>query len=244
MLNNKRKMVILGVIVAILIFCAQSIFAVKYEKKLTAVFNDIKVYINGYEAQLEDSNGKKIEPFTIDGTVYLPVRTISELLGVAVTWDKDTNSIYLDHIEEDYYEADYESFTRIFEIAEANSMVGFTRIGSTQRNYTEIIFDYLPDFSEDGEPWVRIGANAIALKGTKKDKNDIGIFSDFYAKVIGDQVTYEYYAKPPTGREKEADGYLIFTLQPNGNIRVDEYGNLGFPKGITLKGEYEFSGLG
>ena len=58
-------------------------------------YNDIKVTLDGKPVELKDATGKTIEPFTYNGTTYLPVRAVADLLGVDVKWDGDTNTIYL-----------------------------------------------------------------------------------------------------------------------------------------------------
>ena len=58
-------------------------------------YNDIKVTLDGKPVELKDATGKTVEPFTYNGTTYLPVRAVADLLGVDVKWDGDTNTIYL-----------------------------------------------------------------------------------------------------------------------------------------------------
>lgn len=58
-------------------------------------YHDIKVTLDGKPVELKDATGKTIEPFTYNGTTYLPVRAVANLLGVNVKWDGDTNTIYL-----------------------------------------------------------------------------------------------------------------------------------------------------
>lgn len=58
-------------------------------------YNDIKVRLNGKVLDLKDANGKKVEPFIIDGTTYLPVRAVGEALGLNVSWDGATQTVVL-----------------------------------------------------------------------------------------------------------------------------------------------------
>lgn len=55
--------------------------------------SDIKLFFNGQEVQSNPS------PRVIDENVWLPANIISELFGSTITWDKDTNSIYIDSEE-------------------------------------------------------------------------------------------------------------------------------------------------
>jgi acetyl esterase/lipase len=56
------------------------------------LYSDIKITLDGQEITPTDVNGVSTEPFTIDGTTYLPVRAISEALGYEVYWDADNNT--------------------------------------------------------------------------------------------------------------------------------------------------------
>ena len=53
--------------------------------------------LNGKEIVPTDANGNVVEPFTIDGTTYLPVRGIASALGMNVGWDGETNTVSLDN---------------------------------------------------------------------------------------------------------------------------------------------------
>ncbi len=55
----------------------------------------ISVTLDGKELSLEDVNGKQVDPIYIDGTTYLPVRAISEALGMDVEWNTAKNQVEL-----------------------------------------------------------------------------------------------------------------------------------------------------
>ena len=56
---------------------------------------NIKITLDGQEITPTDVNGKSTEPFAIDGTVYVPIRAVSEALGLDVEWDGETNTVKL-----------------------------------------------------------------------------------------------------------------------------------------------------
>ena len=58
-------------------------------------FRDIKIELNGTEIIPKDVTGKVVEPFIIDGTTYLPVRTVGEALGLYVGWEEENNKVIL-----------------------------------------------------------------------------------------------------------------------------------------------------
>ena len=58
-------------------------------------YQNMKVELNGQTLNLTDSSGNPVEPFTIDGTTYLPLATIGRVLGLEVAWDGATNTVIL-----------------------------------------------------------------------------------------------------------------------------------------------------
>lgn len=58
-------------------------------------YNNIGITLNGKKLNLVDANGNSVEPFMFNGTNYLPVRAISEALGLEVRWDAATSTIVL-----------------------------------------------------------------------------------------------------------------------------------------------------
>lgn len=94
MLKNKKMRTIL---IGALVVCAMgsTIFAKSLSETAEIFYNNIKIYIDGAEIVPKDANGNTIEPFTMNGTTYLPVRAISNAFGQDVEWDGATQSIYI-----------------------------------------------------------------------------------------------------------------------------------------------------
>lgn len=92
MLKNLKGFVA-GLTVASLLWA--TVFAAPIQKQITAVYNDIKVYVDGEQLQPMDGNGNKIEPFLANGTVYLPARAIGQAMQKDVSWDGKTKSVYI-----------------------------------------------------------------------------------------------------------------------------------------------------
>ncbi len=92
------------------------VFAKQISETAELFYNNIKIYIDGGEIVPKDANGNVVEPFTMNGTTYLPVRAIANALGKDVEWDGATQSVYigkkdqtkpdnyLDKIQYTYYE--------------------------------------------------------------------------------------------------------------------------------------------
>ena len=67
------------------------------EKSTYITYRNIRVYLDGTQLRLVNSLGVAVEPFILNSnsSVYLPLRIIGEALGLAVSWDGNTNSVYL-----------------------------------------------------------------------------------------------------------------------------------------------------
>lgn len=55
----------------------------------------INIYVDGQLKIPVNAQGARVDPMVYDGTTYLPVRAIANMLGKEVTWDGDTSSIYI-----------------------------------------------------------------------------------------------------------------------------------------------------
>ncbi len=67
-----------------------------------AAMQEIKVSVGGIDIYVDgqlkipvNAKGTRVEPIAYDGTTYLPIRAISNMLGKEVTWDGETSSIYI-----------------------------------------------------------------------------------------------------------------------------------------------------
>lgn len=63
-------------------------------------YRDIKVSLDGKILELQDAQGNEIEPFKFDGTNYVPVRAIAQILGLNVAWDGANATVLLTTPEE------------------------------------------------------------------------------------------------------------------------------------------------
>jgi hypothetical protein len=94
--RDKLKGFITGFTVAALLFgAAATAFASIGTYSLTASFANIRIFVDGKHVDPKDATGASVEPFTINGTTYLPVRAIAEALGMEVSWDNSTQTVYI-----------------------------------------------------------------------------------------------------------------------------------------------------
>lgn len=71
------------------------VFAEPFKVDISAVYDNIKIYVDGILIHPRDGNGNSVEPFIYNGTTYLPVRAVSEALGKKVTWNGNSKSVYI-----------------------------------------------------------------------------------------------------------------------------------------------------
>lgn len=64
-------------------------------RNIQAVFKNIKICVDGVEMTPRDAAGKEVEPFIYNGTTYLPVKAVGEAVGKEVSYDGNTNTVYL-----------------------------------------------------------------------------------------------------------------------------------------------------
>lgn len=85
----------IGAVVATTFLASTSVFGAPALKSIDAVFNNIKVVVDGITIQPKDSDGKPVEPFIVDGTTYLPLRAVATAFGKPVSWDQQTSTVII-----------------------------------------------------------------------------------------------------------------------------------------------------
>lgn len=88
----KKKIVLL--VTMLVLAVSLGLFAADLYVK--AKLTDIKVVMDGKVLILKDAKGTALKPLSYNGSTYLPVRSISENLGLGVKWDSKTQTITLD----------------------------------------------------------------------------------------------------------------------------------------------------
>jgi len=88
-IKERLKGGIIGAAVMLLVLSATPLLARAIGEDVRIYFNNIRVAINGNQAQLEN------EPFVLNGRTYLPLRDIASLFGYDATWESETNTVHL-----------------------------------------------------------------------------------------------------------------------------------------------------
>lgn len=89
MLKEKIKGFIAGVCTTVLLAGAVTAFAANID----VVMGGIKIYWDGMEKTLTDVNGNKVEPMIYEGTTYVPLRAMANLMGKEVDWDQQNMAV-------------------------------------------------------------------------------------------------------------------------------------------------------
>lgn len=82
-------------VLAILIFCLGVGAAGVAQKVQAEICPHFTVIVDGEKQTFTDANGTRVYPLVYNGTTYLPVRSIGNLMGKNVYWDAATSTITL-----------------------------------------------------------------------------------------------------------------------------------------------------
>lgn len=92
----KKKTAAAFISLAMLGCLGTGVYAGSNLQEIKAYLNPgIKFKVDGQPVQLKNGSGAVIAPISYNNTTYLPVRSVSDLLGVTVKFDGKTNTIQL-----------------------------------------------------------------------------------------------------------------------------------------------------
>ncbi len=94
-MNNKkfRKIAILVAVMMLVMSFSSTGFASWLDQTIKASYRNITVFVNGTLKQARTAQGTVVEPFIVDGTTYVPLRGIAEMLGYTVNFNPTTYRI-------------------------------------------------------------------------------------------------------------------------------------------------------
>lgn len=84
----KRELIISLIIISLLLIIAMPIS--NDREQVLATYNHARIIVNGIQISTKDA-----EPVTINGIIYLPIRTLPEALQMQVDWNADANTIFI-----------------------------------------------------------------------------------------------------------------------------------------------------
>lgn len=133
----------LTAIVLMLAFFTSTSLAAGYQKSITADF-DVRLTIDGQAVSLADAAGNAVQPFTYNGTTYVPIRAVADYLGAGVHYNSSTKTA---NVSIDAQDAAY--FLHMLESESASYYIGCTQlsrdIGTDYANKDKAIKAYNAD---------------------------------------------------------------------------------------------------
>ena len=155
-----KKRIIATCVAAVLCLGAASA-AQNYKQSITVEYG-IDLLVNGQQMTLRDPNGQQVNPFVYDGTTYVPLRAVSEILGAKIGYDATKNIASVDERQSDA-DARLEAAYYLSQIMDISHMM--------YRN-GELYYDYM--FNS-----VPV-SNAAGFRQTSND-----LVSGLYAQMLG-----------------------------------------------------------
>jgi hypothetical protein len=186
--KDKVKGFVMGAVSTSLILAATSaVFAEPVSKQITAVYNGVKLVVNGSQVTPRDSDNNIVEPFISEGSTYLPVRAVAQALGQAVDYDSKTSTVYIGKKPEgsrsSLTETNYVRTNGASDI-KINSWYGGKQFSIANKTYNSgIAYGYTPNYADS------TGTGAYVIYNLDSQyKHLTGIFGlDDQSKDSGDQ---------------------------------------------------------
>jgi len=175
MKNKKfRKIAILVAVMMLVMSFSSTGFASWLDQTIKASYRNISVYVNGTMKQAKTATGAVVEPFIVDGTTYVPLRGIAEMLGYQVNFNPNTYRI-------DITGTDISTLTQKIIQQEAT----IKSLEAKLAGYEEVDLDDLEDdLIDDYDKLGTLDVMDIILKGDAKNiKVEIYLDLDTSAKV-------------------------------------------------------------
>lgn len=167
-------------------------------RNINVALGGIKIYVDGVEQKPVNAKGQVVEPLIYDGTTYLPVRALTNMLTTKeVNWDGNTKSVYIGKKPEiskpekngfnektnklftfnnynmslpSYWDDKSEKEDNILFYAETSGKVAMLQIGKIAKTY----FDFTPENVEKAKDAIFMSI----LDGLNAEYSDIN--SQFY----------------------------------------------------------------
>ena len=97
MMRHKRNLLAaaLALVLALGAFCLPALAADSARDVTARLSPDFTIVVDGTERVFYNAQGQEVHPILYNGTTYLPLRAIGELMDKNVNWDQDTKTATL-----------------------------------------------------------------------------------------------------------------------------------------------------
>lgn len=236
---NKKIAIILATLILTLSI-GSAVFAASGYKDLRAWYNNIKIFKNGQQVQLD------FEPFIIDGYTYVPLRAVGELFEKDFDWDgvnytiniKDRpdsglNAMMTQIVEQQVTISTLEAKVKSLEaeLAKKPSVSSLSdlekQLNKDYGKYKNVQFD-IDLYESKGNIEVRIYIDT-RYDGTAWNKITSTNLKSYLQDIV-DDILYEYKDAKVTGfieDEKTDKEVVTFTTSSKGTVSVSTKGSGG-----------------
>lgn len=160
MLKNKKRIALMIAVLMLVLSFSTAGFASWLDKTIKASYRNITVFVNNTQKVATTTSGTVVEPFIVDGTTYVPLRGIAEMLGYQVSFNPTTYRI--DIVGTDVAALAAQVIQKDARIKELETQLA---------KYTTTSLSTLEDDLEDD--YSKIGTVSIKSITLKGDKNNI-----------------------------------------------------------------------
>ncbi|MCD8391052.1 MAG: copper amine oxidase N-terminal domain-containing protein, partial [Firmicutes bacterium] len=89
----KKKIISILAAAAMFISCSSLAIAKTNESVTADLSPDFTIVVDGVERVFYNADGDEVHPIVYNGTTYLPLRAIGELMGKSVSWEDNTKTV-------------------------------------------------------------------------------------------------------------------------------------------------------
>jgi len=91
------KKIRITVLASVCMFCVGVVaFGASLSTEIKAILSkEIKIRYSGVVQEMKDANGNAVYPILYNGTTYIPVRSVSNMLDIPINWDGDTKTVII-----------------------------------------------------------------------------------------------------------------------------------------------------
>ena len=210
----KKKLVSILCLAGLMVGCfTAGVGAASNLQEIKAYLNyGITIEYNDVDQTMYDAGGNRVYPITYNGTTYLPVRAVSNMLGVKVDWDQNTQHVLL----------------------------GNSYVDTAPAPQTPVVTDDKFDFTFISEAIVAKGNNRVALdKSSAEHITAEGLWLG-QSYTVGSDVAYSFPTlnlqsvdSKPSTELKAVEDYICNALVQRGYTlaKTDEFGQKHYVKG-------------
>lgn len=226
MKNNMKKSIVAFAVVGMTLTGAAGVYAGTQMQKINAYLNhQISIQVDGKTYAPVDGKGQPLAPISYNGTTYLPVRSLAEVLKVPVNYDGDRQLVQIGSKTAD----------------NSKSNVVLTEVNYTKAQLEEIVkaFAKFESFETPYAPQQMAKGDAFKMVGASDDGVNL-IFNHMTVTVSPRDYAYEYEGKMITLSNGVQAKWYTPSDTPMLSFKLDDrFVTLSSPDGNTSKAELE-----